>query len=85
MNFTSILSPRAAQNSRGPTWERGSSSELGKSYWFKSLALKTGSAAGLVCWGVAAADEGKTFGFFSYFLLGLITSGLSCCKKKKAA
>ena len=61
------------------TWERGSSSELGKSYWFRSLALKTGSVVGLACWGAAAADEGKTLGFFSYLRLGRIRSALSCC------
>lgn len=60
------------------TCDRGSSSELGKSYWFKSLALKPGSAAGLCCWG-AAADGGKTLGFFSYLRFGRIRSALSCC------
>lgn len=61
------------------TWDRGSSSELGKSYWFRSLALKGGSVAGLACWGAAAADEGKTLGFFSYLRLGRVRSALSCC------
>lgn len=46
------------------TWEKGSSSELGKSYWLRSLALKT---AGPGWWGVPD-DRGSTFCFFSYFL-----------------
>lgn len=55
------------------TWEKGSSSELGKSYWFRSLALKT---TGPGWWG-APEERGSTFCFFSYFLFCRGTSVLS--------
>lgn len=56
------------------TWEKGSSSELGKSYWLRSLRLKM---EGPECWG---ADSGGILGFFSYFLLVRIASVFSGCK-----
>lgn len=55
------------------TWEKGSSSELGKSYWLRSFALKT---TGPWWWG-PPDDRGNTFCFFSYFLFCRGTSDFS--------
>ncbi len=57
------------------TCEKGSSSELGKSYWLRSLGLNT---EGPECWG---ADRGGILGFFSYFLLVRTASVFSGCKQ----
>lgn len=59
------------------TCENGSSSELGKSYWLRSLGLNTG---GPECWG---ADIGRILGFFSYFLLVRTASVFSGCEEGK--
>ena len=58
---------------RDCTCEKGSSSELGKSYWLRSLALKTMGPA----WWPPPDDSGNTFGFFSYFLFCRGTSDFS--------
>lgn len=60
------------------TCEKGSSSELGKSYWLRSLGLNT---EGPECCG---ADRGGILGFFSYFLLGRAASVFSGCGEKEA-
>lgn len=57
----------------GVTCENGSSSELGKSYWLRSLGLNT---EGPECW---VADRGGILGFFSYFLLVRTASVFSGC------
>lgn len=59
------------------TCENGSSSELGKSYWLRSLGLNT---EGPECWG---ADRGEILGFFSYFLLVRTASTFSGFGKTK--
>lgn len=59
------------------TCEKGSSSELGKSYWLRSLALKT---TGPGWWG-APDERGNTFCFFSYFLFWRGTSVFSGLKE----
>ena len=56
---------------QGCTWEKGSSSELGKSYWFRSLGLNTEGPE----WG--GADTAGILGFFSYFLFVRTTSVFS--------
>lgn len=61
-------------NANWITWERGSSSELGKSYWLRSLRLKI---EGPECWG---ADSGGILGFFSYFRFVRIASVFSGCE-----
>lgn len=61
------------------TWEYGSSSELGKSYWLRSLVLKT---TGLPRW-AATDNSGRAFCFFSYFLFGRGTSILSGCRNQR--
>lgn len=70
--------PQAAPlGGRQPTCEKGSSSELGKSYWLRSLALKT---TGPGWWGVPD-ERGNAFCFFSYFLFWRGTSVFSGWKK----
>lgn len=66
------------QNYNQHTCEKGSSSELGKSYWLRSLGLNT---KGPECGG---ADIGAILGFFSYFLLVRTASAFSGYKNTKS-
>lgn len=59
------------------TCEKGSSSELGKSYWLRSLALKTTGPG----WWAVPDERGNTFCFFSYFLFWRGTSVFSGLKE----